>query len=228
MEKYKINGKSITMPTGWHDVKYKDAIHILESDLNMVQIFSLFTGITEDEVKSMKGDKEISYFLEGFPFLKRLPVQDTPQIPRSIKYKGSRYFFPHVFFEDQFDFGETTVGQIEDMKAIIQKMSKEFLGDEERDLNYVEVMKIYPYIVAIYIQPIIEKEYNYKRAIKMSGEIPLELSFKEVVYMGNFFLLKLGDSMTGLRKGSRRLNWMKKKLKQAYRILATRLGFMQR
>lgn len=226
MEKYKINGKSIEMPTGWHDVKYKDAIHILENNFDTVKIFSLFSGIPEDEVKELNKKDDIYHFLKGFPFLNRLPAQEVPSIPRSIKYKGVFYLFPHVFLDDAFDFGEISVGQIEDMKLTITNMMKEFKGDEVRDVTEMEVLKIFPPVVAIYLQAMIEKKYNYNRAMKMADELQGDLSFKEVVYIGNFFLLKLGGLITGLAKGSQRGNWMKRKSRLVFKTLMQRLASM--
>jgi len=219
VQKYKINGKPIQMPDGWHDVKYNDAINIIENNLDAVSIFSLFSGIDKNTVRKFNKRKDISHFLQGFPFLNKLPLQQTPQIPRSLIYKGSRYHFPHVFLDDEYDFGYSTIGQIEDMKAIIVTQTKEITGGEDRLLNNLELMKLFPPVVAIYIQPIIEQEYNYKRAMKLADDIQKELSFKEIIFMGNFFLLKLGASTSGLKTGLHPLNWMRKKSKQAFRTL---------
>ncbi len=215
------------MPDGWHDVKYNDAINIIENNLDAVSIFSLFSGLDKKTVRNLNKRKDISYFLQGFPFLNKIPLQETPQIPRSLIYKGSRYYFPHVFLDDEYDFGESEVGQIEDMKAIIVNQTKEFTGDEDRLLTNLELMKLFPPVVAIYIQPIIEQEYNYKRAMKLADEIQKELSFKEIIFMGNFFLLKLGTSTSGLKTGLRPLNWIKKKSKLAFRTLIRTLDSMQ-
>ena len=227
MEHYKINGKSISMPTGWHDVKYSDACNIIDNNLNPVQIFSLFSGIDEQEVERLNREDDIYYFLKGFPFLEKMPIEDKPAIPRSINYKGERVIFPHVIFNDPYDFGNTTVGQIEDMKAVISKKVKDIVGDEERDINNMELLTVYPYVAAIYIQPIIENEYNYNRAMKMAKELRDEMSFKEVVYMGNFFLMKLGSLVSGSKRGLLQRLWTVKKLRRGYRRLTNYLDSMQ-
>lgn len=226
MEKYKINGKPISLPTGWHDVKFKDALHVRENNFNAVQLFSFFSGIPDEEVERLNHDEDIYYFLQGFPFLYRAPIQDKPSIPRTVKYKNQRLIFPHILFDDPYDFGNTDVGQIEDMKVIIAKMAKEFIGEEERDITDLEMTKIYPYIVAIYIQPILEKEYDHGRAMKLAVELQSEMSYKEVVYMGNFFLVKLGGLTNGLKTGLPRRNWITKKLRQAYKRLISFLDSM--
>jgi hypothetical protein len=219
MEKYKINGRLITMPTGWHDVKYKDALHIIETQPNAVQLFSMFSGMKEKEVEALNKQDDIYYFMRGFPFLETSPITKQPDIPRTIKYKGESYSFPHVLFDDPFDFGETSAGQIEDMKAISITMTTELLNGEDRSLTPEEVYKLYPMVVAIYIQKIIEKKYSYKRAVKMADELQNEMSFKEVVYMGNFFLLKLANLTNGLHKGLHRRSWIKKKLRLGFKTL---------
>lgn len=229
MEKYKINGQSITMPTGWHDVRYNDAMNILENQLNDVQVFSLFSGLSEKEVKNLNKEKDIYYFLQGFPFLNKLPIDIKGALPQTIKYKEARYELPYALPDDPYDFGDASVGQIEDMKAIMTKMVTEFLDGEERGLTNLEVFKIYPPLVAIFLHPILEgSEYDYKASQKLADRIQKELSFKEVVYMGAFFLMKLSVLINGSKKGLQNQHWMKRKWQQGYRKLARYLDSMQR
>jgi hypothetical protein len=234
MEKYKINGKSISMPSGWADVTYKNAVHVLETNPNSVEVFALFTGMDVKEVEGLNKQDDIYYFLKGFPFLTSLPIEETPAIPRSITYEGERFLFPHVLFDDPYDFGDSEVGQIEDMKRIISDMAKDFIGEEERDITNLEMVKMFPAVVAIYIQPIVSpynnkdssSKYHYKRAMKIADELQNELSFKEVVYMGNFFLQKLGSLSLGLKRVSRMRYLILKKWRQAYKTLTAILDSM--
>lgn len=224
---YKINGKETPMPDNWADVSYKDAMNIIENNLSEVEIFGLFAKMSDKEVRELNGD-DVKYFLYGFPFLRSTPMDDTPDIPMSIMWKGVRRFFPHADLKDDLDFGDTSVGQIEDMKQIITSASKELIVEEGDTLTNIDLIKMMPSIVAIYIQPFINGEYDYKKAMVISKEVESELSFKETVLMGNFFLYKLTTSINGLKKESRILKWIKRSWTQAYRILTRRLGFTQR
>ena len=120
------------------------------------------------------------------------------------------------------------------MKAVTAKKVKEFIGEDERDLNNMELIKIYPYVVAIYIQPIIaplisrndKSTYSYKRAMKIAEELGDQMSFKEVVYMGNFFLMKLGSLTNGSSRAFLSRNWIVKKLRLAYKKLIRILDSM--
>lgn len=226
MHKRKINKKTFNMPDGWHDVTFDNAMTIIKDNLNNVEIFSLLSGIPITEVKKLNKGEDVHYFLEGFPFLKKLPDINNPQVPRTIKYKGERYSFPHVLLDDEFDFGNTNVDQIEDMKAIIVNMNKDILKDEDRQLTHLELFEIYPYITAVYLQPIIEKNYSHARAMRMAKSIKAELSFKEVLNMGNFFFQKSIGSINGFQKGSLLPNWMTRKYKQGRRILVRLLDSM--
>jgi hypothetical protein len=227
MHKRIINGKKFDMPDGWHDVSFKNGIRIIKENMNEMQIFSMFSNIPLKEIRELNSSNDIYYYLQGFPFLRTLPVSDNPQIPRSVKYKGERYSFPHVLLNDEYDFGNTSVGQIEDMKAIIAKMNKEFIKDEDRVLTNLEVFEIYSYVVAIYLQPIIEKNYSYARAMRMVEFIENELSFKEVMNMGAFFLTKLTHSINGYQKALRLPNWITKRLRRVQRSLVKHLDSMQ-
>lgn len=225
MRTYKINGKKTPMPDGWHDVKYCDAINIIENNLNDTEIFGLFAKMSKKEVRELNG-KDVRFFLDGFPFLKSLPIEDKPDIPISVNWKGSKLFFPHVMLNDEYDFGETSVGQVEDMKQVITSTTKQLIVEEDDKLTNLDMIRMMPMIVSIYIQPFINGSYDYKKALNVCEDLKKEMSFKEVCYIGNFFLIKLTGSINGLKKESLILKWIKRKLMQAYRILIKRLGFM--
>ena len=222
---YKINGNNTPMPDNWADVSYGDAMNIIENNLSEVAIFGLFAKMSKKEVRNLNGD-DVKYFLDGFPFLRSTPMDDTPDIPMSIMWKGVRRFFPHADLKDELDFGETSVGQIEDMKQVITSASKLLIVEEGDVMANIDLIKMMPSIVAIYIQPFINGEYDYKKAMNIAKEIETELSFKETVLMGNFFLYKLTTSTSGLMKGLHILKWIKKRWTQGLRILTRRSGFM--
>lgn len=226
MKTYKIDGDKIQFPDGWHDVPYDKALKIIEGTLSDVEVFSLLTGMDKDRLLRLEKPKDVEIFMYGFPFLYGLPINDHPQIPITFKYGDQRYSLPHVLFNDPYDFGNCQVGQIEDMKAIIRKKIKEYVGDEEREMTNMEQIKLMRYVVAIFVQKIMDKEYSYDKSMKIADELGSNMSFKDVVSMGNFFLRKL----IGLKSGSsmvwlHRL-WIVKKLRRVQKRLINYLDSM--
>ncbi len=216
MESYKL-GKStkIQMPSGWHEINFNTAIQILEGDLNEIQTLALLSNKTEEEIRGSTDIETIYYFINAFMFVKHLP-QKIDEFPRSVKMGDERIIFPFVSYADQFDLGKADVGQVEDMILMITKMSREFTDDEERELTEMELIKITPYLVAIYIQKIIETKYNGERAMELVERIKKELSFKEVVSTGYFFLNRLPSFRTGPLNALQKYHSIPRKLKRGF------------
>ncbi len=215
MESYKLGKTPIKMPSGWHEINYNNAIQILEDDLNEIQTLALLSNKTEEEIRESTDIETIYYFINAFLFIKNLP-QKIDEFPRSVKMGDERIIFPFISYADQFDLGKADVGQVEDMILIITKMSREFTDDEERELTEMELIKITPYLVAIYIQKIIGTKYNGERAMELVERIKKELSFKEVVSTGYFFLNRLPSFRTGQLNALQKYHSIPKKLKRGF------------
>jgi len=222
MEQYKIGKTPIEMPTGWHDVNYNKAIKILTEDLNEIQTLALLTGRSEKEIRTATDTETIFYFMNAFLFVKGLP-QKINEFPRSVKLGADRLIFPFVSYADEFDLGKADVGQVEDMLLMITKMNKEFIGDEERILTELELIQITPFLVAIYLQKILDGKYNGEKALKLVDRVKEELSFKEVVSIGTFFLSRLPSFNNGHPNLWRKYNSKVKKLKRGFLNLIQRL-----
>ncbi len=230
MTVYNINGTKTPMPDGWHDVKFKDGIKILEEDLSSIDVFSLFSGISKDEIRGVKNQDTIFYFMQGFPFLSSLP--DVADIPMSVKVDKEYIHLPFADNLDKFDLGEASVGQIEDMKATIRKLYNEWVQEDEegerRATTPLEDIKMKSYITAIYLQPFVDGEYDYSKAMVLKDKLEDKLSFKDIHAIGNFFLLRLTGLMNGQPVKLVRRLWITKKLRQVFRSLIKTLGSMQR
>lgn len=211
MEKYKINGNPISMPTGWHDVKYNKAIEIIGEDDELI-IFSKLSGLDIKDVRAVDDGETIAYFLSSFRFVFDLPNES--QMPLSIKVGDELLPLPTVVYEDPNDLGRISFGQVADMKELFVK--KVNATEKLTKLDEIELM---PDIVAIYLQPIINKEYDFNKAMKLSERIKEEMSFKDICSMGSFFLQRLAVFMSGLKTSYRSPNWIARKWKQALRKL---------
>jgi len=149
MEPYKLGKTPIKMPSGWHEINFNNAIQILEGNLNEIQTLALLSNKTEEEIRESTDIETIYYFINAFIFIKQLP-QKINEFPRSVKMGDERIIFPFISYADQFDLGKASVDQVETMLLMIAKMSNEFIGDEKRELTEMELVKITPFLVAIY------------------------------------------------------------------------------
>lgn len=222
METFKLGKTKIKMPSGWHEVNYKKAFEILSNKPNEIKTLSILSGKTEKEIRTSSDSNTLYYFFTAFEFLGRLP-EHINEFPNSVKLGVDHLVFPFVSYADEFDLGQCEVGQVEDMLALIVKMNKEFIGDEERELTDIELIQIFPYLVAIYIQRILDGKYIGKKAIKLVDRVKEELSFKEITCMGAFFLNRLTYLKNGSMKELKRRNSIQRKLKLALKNLIQRM-----
>lgn len=234
MEKFKIGGKlKIKLPSDWSEVPYNKGVQIIEDRPDELETMSILTGIPKKQISESTNFETIYYLMSAYGFLNKLPDLAHPVIPRSIVLNQQRVLFPNVLYQDKFDLGETSVGQIKDMQMIIQNMITDFIGSQEegkesRGLTELETIKICPFLVAIYIQKLIDRQYDYGRAMKMVPVISEQLSFKEVTMIGYFFLQRLTALRFGSAKDYQKQGMIKRKLMRVWWTLIQRTGLTRR
>jgi len=228
MESYKLGPNTpIQMPSGWHEISYNKAVKILDGKLNEIETLALLTGRTEKEIRTATDVNTIFHFMNAFQFLKDLP-QKLDEFPRSVKLGEDRLIFPYISYADKFDLGKAEVQQVEDMLFMITKMSKEFEEDKGHEPTNEEfhnelLPKISPFLVAIYLQKIIETRYNGEHAMELVERVKKELSFKEVVSIGYFFLIRLMNFRSGSVKSLKIYHSIPRRLRRAFLDLIQRL-----
>ncbi len=225
MERYKLGKTSIKMPTGWQEIPFDKGLKIIEGDLDSIQAIALLTNKTEKEIRQATDAETIYYFASAFSYLSELPTK-LNEFPKSIQLGVDKILFPFVSYYDEFDLAKAEVGQVEDMQAILIKMSSEFTDGEERVLTTKEIIKICPYIVALYIYRFLHSEYDGEKALLMVDRVKTELSTKEVLSMGYFFLKRLPGLMSGQTARWRKYNSLPQRLKRALLNLMQRLVSM--
>lgn len=226
MESYKLGKTKIQIPSGWHEVNFNKAMEILEGELNEVQTIALLTDKSEKEIRQSTDMATIYYFINTFLYLHQLPLK-LNEFPRSIKLGYDRIVFPFVNYGDEFDLGQADVGQVEDMIMIMTKMNKEFIDDSERtELTELELAKITPYLVAIYIQKMLDTEYDGAKALELVDRVKEELSFKECLSMGYFFFIRLQSYKNGSPSVWKSYHSRVKRLKRALSGLMQRMVSM--
>lgn len=207
----------ITLPDGWHHVPYNSAIKLKKGGLNSVQILSILSGVSEQKIKDSTDLTTIYHLTGTMLFLNTWPVKKEPEFPKQVF--GHR--LPWVSYYDNFDLGGCNVEQVADMQQYITSKQKEL---KEEDLTDLDVVKMFPVVCAIYLQPIVQGEkYDYNKALKYANVIESKLDFKTVYNMGAFFLKKLNALINGYQIESPNQNTLKKRFKLAFMNLVQRL-----
>ena len=206
MEGYKLGKTSIKVPSGWHEINFNKAMDILDGELNAVETLAVLTDKTPEEIRKATDLDTIFYFTNTFLYLQQLPGHD---FPRSIQMGPDLVKFPAPI-----DLGNAEVGQVEDMQSIIMKMNKDFTGETARELTELELIKIMPHIAAVYIQKLLDGEYDGQTAQDMVPRIKEEVSFKAITGIGYFFLSRLTALMSGQESEWRRYHLMQRSWKQ--------------
>lgn len=189
---FKLNGKKVSIPSSWDDVTMSHYLSILNGEVNdTTAMISLFTGISQEALKKaiIIGLDEV---IGALSFLNTVPeFKGKPD-------KVGMYQLPeNIQFE--------TLAQFEDMRALIK---------ECKDIK--SVTKAYPKIVAIYLQKVRNKEYDYSRAQQMVDDV-LAMPAKEVITVGAFFYVKLTSLLRGTPTTSRPTPQSPKKSKPGLR-----------
>jgi len=230
MEVYKIGKTKVNLPTGWHDISFEKGIDILSNEYNEVKTLSILSGESEDKIRDSTDIDTIYYFANAFTFLNKLP--DTMgEFPLSIKLGDERILMPYIV--DKFDLAETSFGQVGDMELMIKKMCKtspegEKVTKEELIQMGIEQMNTAPYLVAIYLYKIVHYKYDGKEAMKFVERIKKEMSFKDVVSMGYFFLQRLPAFRSGSNQSLLTLLSMKRRLLRVLKLSIRHLVYRLR
>lgn len=235
MERFKIGTPKIgiTFPSDWTEVPYSKGVIIIEDRPDELETMALLSGVQIGKIRDSTNFETIYYLMSAYDFLNRLPDLARPRMPLSLVLNGSRIVFPNVLYQDKFDLGETSVGQIKDMQMITDNMIRALIGEPEegketRGLTELETIKICPFLVAIYLQKLIDRQYDYKKAMKLVSVISDQLSFYEVTNIGYFFLQRLAALRTGSKKDYRKQPWIKRRSMRVWWTLTQRLGLTRR
>lgn len=202
----------IPLPEGWHDVPFNIGLKIkTDESLKYLDQLSLLSGVDKEVLRSSTDNQTVYYLANSLLFIQGYPLKEHPEFPKSVFGKE----LPYVVYSDTNDLGECSVGQVEDIQEVIK------IAEPKTD---IDVIKLYPKICAIYLQPIINHEdYDYKKALNYAEELETTLDFKTTLNMGAFFLQRLHDLTSGLNPDVLKVNRVKKKWKRALGNLVQRL-----
>lgn len=201
---FNLNGKKINCPSTWDDLTFDQYERLTTVGDDNIELLSILTGIPRETLAkaTIKGADQVIASLEfiSSPPDWNQPVKQVGQYKLPVNKKG--------IFDIQFE----SLAQFEDMRKMFQKVK-----------DWKELTKIYPEMVAIYLQKIRDKEYSYDAAIEMATEIR-QYKAREVVGCGSFFTLKLLNLSSITKTTSRTTNQNPKKFKPVSRSSKKRSG----
>jgi len=191
----------IEIPTGWHQVTFKQYLELKKAgkNLNQVNILAIFTGLEKELIEKAQ-IKNLSAVTACLAFMTKPPVYLCPT---------SILGYPVVENLDT-----ESVAQFSDL----QEICKGFTDDETHN------MTLFPLIVATYaVNP-----YDFKEAEKIQDQF-LYAPCTEVLAMGNFTYLRLHALSNGIvptsPQADTRLNRLKLALVDWLRNLASSIRY---
>jgi hypothetical protein len=209
MIQFTLGKKKVNVASSWDDFNFNQYITVLKGPIDTRKAISICSGIDEDTIRSAKTIVGLESLLEAVKFL-----NTAPKYPTSVTQIG-KYKLPldsRGEFNPQFQ----RLDQFEDMrKAMVAS-----------DKGIIQVTEAYATYCAIYLQAMRDKEYNFDSAMAMVEEVK-QMPAREVIPAGSFFLIKLLNLSTGIKKTSPNTSLSPKKSKRALTTSKKRSGSMR-
>lgn len=182
----KINGVEKTIPTCWDDLNFKQYAAIIkaESSTDYEHIFALMVDI---DIEMLRNAKLIGFekAIAALSFMKQPPEWKDHEPFLTTPDGGERFKTYHL----PEDITLETIAQYEDMKVLFKKA---------QDKAMPEYIDDYTKYCAIYCQPIRDGQYDYGKAMAMASDF-YQYRAREVVQVGNFFMVKLYALTNGIK-----------------------------
>lgn len=171
---FKVNSEKHQFPTVWDEVTYSQYIRLLTAPNSLPHYIHIFTGIPLETLQKaeLKNLEKISLALS---FLTISPKFDTDAKP-------SKMVGPFVLPKDV---TLSSLGQFEDLKALLNRMPKDLLTIE----NQLLISDLYLEACAIYTQKVRDGVYDNLKVPEVK-ELLKNYSCMEVTQTGSFFLFR--------------------------------------
>lgn len=195
---FKLNGKKVSISTSWDELTWNQFNEVHNSGSDILKRLSIASGLNYETLKTatIVGLEDV---LKAMQFMTKPPEWDKPVL------QCGPYKLP-TNNKGQYNIQFESLGQFEDLRVLIKNLPER---PTAQDLN-----KMYPNMVAIYLQKVRDGEYNNNKAIEMIPEVK-DMPAREVVTLGSFFLIKLLDLLTGTPSNSPTIAQSLKKKKPA-------------
>lgn len=196
MIRFKVNSKTVNVPTAWDELTFSQYLQILDLKDDYLQVVSILTGIDYEILKKAEING-LESLIAATSFLSEIPDFDH------VTTKVGPYNLP-VNDKGLFNIQLESLAQFEDMRAVMK-------GAIDSPKAMIEC---YVKFVALYVQKVRDKEYDSQKALLMVDEVKTWPA-KEVITAGAFFYVKLRSLLNGTQKTSPLTPRSPKKSKQA-------------
>jgi hypothetical protein len=171
MIKFKVNGRTVNIPTNWDEPTFEQYYKILRSSENDDSLVRALAALCDVEYEvfrkaELKGFENV---MVALTFLNTPPDWGNPR-PKAV----GAFALPEDITMD-------SVAQFEDMKSIY---------DSHKDKPISELVDQMPLIIAIYLQKYTMGTYDYSEAQQLAPKLR-QYPAREVVEAANFFIAKL-------------------------------------
>lgn len=192
-----------SIPTGWHEVTFRQFCELAECGEDYGKVLSVFTGMDTETLKKarMTGVDRIIQVLSFLATVPNIPIPD-----KILGYKVAP------------DLGLETIEQYENLKEHIEKMK----GATDR-----EHFEQYPLYCAIYACPHVNGEYDWDKAQTLSKYF-FDAPALEVLAVGNFTLVRLIELKNNIKRESKKPLTRMQRKKQEYQLWLKHMAFTGR
>jgi hypothetical protein len=216
---FKISGTKYQIPTSWGDVTYAQYIQLLKTPNNLIDYIHVFTGIDRDLLAKAEL-RGVEKMVTALSFLSVSPkLENSP----------SRMIGPYVMPRDV---TLETLGQFEDLRALIQKLPKHddltFKKTHEYTIeDRITEANLYLEACAIYVQKIINGDYDPEQVENVKHRL-MTFSCIQILQTGTFFFSSVLNMLMGTTNRSQRIIPRLKKLLQDFPGYQKSLDFLLR
>lgn len=189
----------VTLPDNWRQVTWKQMSEMRKG----TNYCEAFTGIPLSDWNNKGATKAYMRLNKLLSWATTAPDWDPTDF--KMKLNSNEIDFKNVKLQTE------SIGQYLDVEETIRQFNVKKRKDED-------LVKLYPVVIAIYADKIINGEYDYKRAMKLIDEIKSQ-AYQKVNNIGSFFLTNMMTLTGGGNQLWLLLTYLKRKFLREFPIL---------
>lgn len=161
------------VPSHPSEITYSMGCLCIEHSDDNAKVYSILTGLGEDLIRDN---------LEVYAYIESKISPDILEIKNKDVAESLLFQYQDEYHEINQDISELSIGQYEDMKAVIAGCK------DEKDL-----IPLMGKVASIYLSDmLLDGDYDYEKAEQLAEELQ-EYPFVDVVSLGYFFFIKLNE-----------------------------------
>jgi hypothetical protein len=177
---------TLNLPTSWQDIDFCTAqrlFELLKNEPTEIDVLAVLCGTDIDIFKKI----DLSFY---FAILENCKFVNVP-FDWEVCYSPQSFFYNGLIYELPTDIGAKSLGQYEDVLITIKNAGA--------NPTHLDLLKYYPEIIGIYLQPSLGSEYDNEKVQKMLPELE-KCSFQDIVAFANFFFTNTQKLKNGTKK----------------------------